>query len=62
MNSEKHDLSKVVLFQTENGNTRLEVQLEQETVWLNQEQMTVLFVVELRAAADVFAKAYAVLE
>ena len=34
---------KVLLFQAEDGKTRLEVQLDRETVWLNQDQMTVLF-------------------
>lgn len=33
----------VVLFQAEDGRARLEVQLARETVWLNQDQMTVLF-------------------
>ena len=33
---------EVVLFQAEDGNARLEVHLDRETVWLNQEQMTVL--------------------
>ena len=39
MKSEKHGCSEVVLFQAEDGKTRLEVQLEQETVWLNLNQM-----------------------
>ena len=34
---------EVVLFQTEGGKTRLEVQLEQDTVWLSLNQMTELF-------------------
>lgn len=34
---------EVLLFQAEDGKTRLEVQLARETVWLNQDQMTVLF-------------------
>ena len=33
---------EVVLFQAEDGNARLEVHLDRETVWLNQDQMTVL--------------------
>jgi len=43
MKSEKHGHSEVVLFQAEDGKTRLEVQLDQETVWLSQEQMAELF-------------------
>jgi len=40
---EKHAGGDVILFQAEDGKTRLEVQLDRETVWLNQDQMTVLF-------------------
>ena len=35
--------SELVLYQTEDGRTRLEVRLENETVWLNQSQMAELF-------------------
>jgi len=34
---------EVILFQAEDGKTRLEVQLDHETVWLNQAQMVALF-------------------
>ena len=34
---------EVILFQAEDGRTRLEVRLDHETVWLNQDQMTTLF-------------------
>ena len=34
---------EIILYQTENGNTKIEVVLEEETVWLNQNQMTDLF-------------------
>lgn len=43
MKSEEHGGGEVVLFQAEDGKTRLEVQLDRDTVWLNQYQMTVLF-------------------
>jgi hypothetical protein len=33
----------IVLYQTEDGRTRLEVKLENETVWLTQGQMAELF-------------------
>jgi prophage maintenance system killer protein len=36
-------MSDVVIFQAEDGTTKLEVQLEQETVWLNQAQLVDLF-------------------
>jgi len=35
--------TNLVLYQTEDGKTRLEVRLENETVWLSQNQMTELF-------------------
>jgi len=35
--------SEIVLYQTEDGRTRLEVRLEEETVWLSQAQMAELF-------------------
>jgi len=36
-------MSEVVIYQAEDGKTRLEVQLEQETVWLSQAQLVDLF-------------------
>ncbi|KIH76511.1 Fic/DOC family protein [Geoalkalibacter ferrihydriticus] len=36
-------MSDVVIYQAEDGKTRLEVQLEKETVWLSQSQMSELF-------------------
>jgi hypothetical protein len=38
-----HDNSNIILYQTENGETKLEVRLENETVWLSQSQMAELF-------------------
>jgi len=35
--------SEIILYQTENGQTKLEVKLENETVWLTQKQMAELF-------------------
>jgi hypothetical protein len=35
--------SEIILYQTEDGNTRLEVKLENETVWLSQAQIAELF-------------------
>lgn len=35
--------SEITLYQTEDGRTRLEVRLENETVWLSQKQMAELF-------------------
>ena len=36
-------MSEVVIYQAEDGNTALEVQLDQDTVWLSQEQLAELF-------------------
>jgi hypothetical protein len=38
-----HGGGEFVLFQAEDGKTRLEVQLDHETVWLTQDQMAKLF-------------------
>ena len=36
-------MSEIVIYQVEEGQTTLEVQLEKDTVWLNQAQMAELF-------------------
>ena len=43
MSDETRPQSEVVLYQTEDGRTRIEVRLEDETVWLTQAQMADLF-------------------
>ncbi|MDP8171461.1 death-on-curing protein [Pasteurella skyensis] len=35
--------SNLLLYQDDNGNIKLDVHLEDETVWLTQEQMALLF-------------------
>lgn len=35
--------SEILLYQTEDGQTKIEVRLEDETVWLSQVQMAELF-------------------
>jgi len=35
--------SEIILYQTEDGNSKIEVHLENETVWLSQAQMVELF-------------------
>ena len=35
--------SEILLYQTEDGQTKIDVRLEEETVWLNQKQMVELF-------------------
>ena len=44
MNMNKNELdNKIVIYQTEDGRTQLDVKLENETVWLTQAQMVQLF-------------------
>ena len=40
--------SNLILYQTEDGNTRIEVRLEDETIWLSQAQMAELFDKDVR--------------
>ena len=35
--------SEIILYQTEDGKTKLEVRLEHESIWLTQAAMTELF-------------------
>ncbi len=35
--------SEILLYQTEDGQTKIDVRLEEETVWLSQVQMAELF-------------------
>lgn len=37
------DESNIIIYQTEDGNTKIETRLENETVWLTQDQMATLF-------------------
>jgi len=39
----RFDNSEIVIYQTEDGHTKIEVRLEDETVWLTQTQMAELF-------------------
>ena len=34
---------EIVIYQTENGNTKIDVRMEDETVWLTLDQMSALF-------------------
>lgn len=43
MQNENQPGGEILLYQTEDGKTRLEVQLQDETVWLSQAQMAELF-------------------
>jgi len=38
-----NSMSEIIIYQSKNKEMQVEVQLEKETVWLNQEQLTTLF-------------------
>jgi hypothetical protein len=42
-NLENEINSQILIYQSDDGKIKLDVELQQETVWLNQEQMAVLF-------------------
>ena len=44
--------SEIILYQTEDNRTRIEVRLENETVWLTQKQMAELFEKDVRTIND----------
>lgn len=41
--SEMENNSKIIIYSAPDGTTKIQVQLEDETVWLTQEQMVALF-------------------
>ena len=43
LNIEEMEENKIVIYQTEDGQTQIDVRLENETVWLTQAQMAALF-------------------
>jgi hypothetical protein len=44
--------SQILLYQTEDGQTRIEVRLENETVWLTQRLMADLFQKDVRTVNE----------
>ena len=52
INEDQASASKILLYQTENGNTRIDVQLRDETVWLTQAQMAELFQKDKRTISE----------
>ena len=43
MNTDTFSRGEIVLYQTADGRTSIDVKLENETVWLSKEQMAMLF-------------------
>jgi hypothetical protein len=39
----QHSASEILIYQNPNGNIKIDVRLEEETVWLTQDQMAILF-------------------
>jgi hypothetical protein len=56
------ETNEVVIYQAEDGNAALEVQLDQDTVWLSQEQMAELFGREVLQVITAYAYALATLD
>ena len=50
--------SEIILYQTEDGRNRIEVRLEQETVWLTINQMVELFQVDKSGISRHLKKVY----
>ena len=46
--------SQIILYQTEDGRSRIEVRLENETVWLTQQLMAELFQTTYRVSRHAF--------
>jgi len=44
--------SQIILYQTEDGQTKIDVRLEDETVWLTQAQMSELFGKDKRTISE----------
>ena len=51
--SDEAPKSEIILYNTEDGKTRLDVKMEGETVWLTQAQMAELFQTHLEARLSV---------
>ena len=51
--------SEIVLYQTEDNETRIEVKLVDETVWLTQRQMAELFQKDIRTVNEHIQNIYA---
>ena len=59
MNKKEPNKSELILYQTEDGQTRLEVRLQDETVWLTQKMMAELFQVAVPTINEHIKNIYA---
>lgn len=44
----------MILYQTEDGKTKVDVRLQDDTVWLTQKQMSELFQKDVRTVSSIF--------
>lgn len=51
-------VGEILLYQTEDGNTRIDVRLQDETLWLTQMQMAELFQKDKRTISEHIANVY----
>jgi len=58
MKTEKEPNNKVIIYNTGDGKTEIEVRLEDETVWLNQKQMAELFQKDIRTISEHIQNVY----
>ena len=56
---DKPKQGELLLYQTEDGKTRVEVRLAEETVWLNQKTMAKLFQKDVRTINEHIKNIYA---
>jgi hypothetical protein len=54
----KEQNNKIILYNTEDGKTEIEVSLEGDTVWLSQKQMAELFQKDIRTISEHIANVY----
>ena len=58
MKKEEELNKKVIIYNTEDGKTEIEVSLEDETVWLSQSQMAELFQKDIRTISEHIQNVY----
>ena len=59
MITKKQQPSEVLFYETADGETRVDVRMENETVWLSQAQMAVLFQKDVRTISEHISNVYA---
>ncbi|EKD70258.1 MAG: hypothetical protein ACD_46C00583G0001, partial [uncultured bacterium] len=55
---ESQSTGEILLYQTEDGNTRIDVRLQDETLWITQMQMAELFQKDKRTISEHIANVY----